>query len=70
MRCVGPYAFAPHGSTTSDEGVDALMEFVPRLVRVDVRHCPAVAQAQPSQNAPDEGLDPRRIWRHGRFENR
>jgi hypothetical protein len=70
MRCVGPCAFAPHGSTTSDEGVDALIEFVPRLVRLDVRHCPAVAQAQPSQNAPDEGLDPRRIWRHGRFENR
>ena len=66
-----PLCTCPHGSTASDEGVEALIEFVPQLKRLDVRHCPAVTQAQPSQNDPEEqGFDPRRILRFGRFDDR
>ena len=55
---------------TSDEGVEALIEFVPRLNRLDVRHCQSVTQTQTSLSVTGEELDPRRTWRYGRFDNR
>jgi hypothetical protein len=50
------------------------MEFVPRLNRLDVRHCPAVNQLNNvlnlrAQDMTATGLDPRRTWRYGRFNN-
>lgn len=57
----------------TDEGVDALIEFIPRLAKIDVRHCPSIAQGHvrgAAEVGGMEGWQVSRIWREGRNQNR
>eukprot|EP00960_Hanusia_phi_P058283 763839-Hanusia_phi.AAC.1 len=56
---------------TTDEGLDALIEYLPFLKRVDVRSCSSITQPSVTSDGEADGeLSDNAIWRIGRNNNR